>query len=152
MSIPLEPKLQTKLDQIARQLGKSPEEIVDEAICADLEELDLHALEEEDAAYQRLYPELRERYPQQVVAIYGGRVVDMDPDFETLFLRVQEQYGDRAVLIRRVGETSHEEYRFCMLADAQGDEIVLGRSVLNRLHLVLDGLAAVTEIVEESTV
>jgi predicted DNA-binding protein len=112
MSITLEPKLQTKLDEIARRLGRSAEEIADEAIRAHLEELDRHALAEEEGAYQRLYPELRRQYAQQVVAIYGGRVVDADPDFETLFLRVRQQVGDRAVLMRRVGETPHEEYRF----------------------------------------
>jgi len=32
------------------------------------------------------------------------------------------------------------------LADNQGDEIVLGRFVLNRLKIILDGPAAVTEI------
>lgn len=35
-----------------------------------------------------------------------------------------------------------------VLADEQGDEVVLGRSVLNRLKLVLDGPASITEIVD----
>jgi predicted aspartyl protease len=39
-----------------------------------------------------------------------------------------------------------------VMADVQGDEIILGREVLNRLHLVLDGPAAVTEIVEDRTI
>jgi predicted aspartyl protease len=39
-----------------------------------------------------------------------------------------------------------------VLGYAQGDEIVLGRTILNRLHIVLDGPAAVTEIVESRTV
>ena len=112
MSITLEPKLRTQLDQIARRLGKPADEIADEAIRAHLEELVLHALEDEELAYQRLFPELREQYPEQVVAIYDGRVVDVDPDFETLVLRIQQQYGDSAVLIRRIGDTPHEEYRF----------------------------------------
>ncbi len=33
-----------------------------------------------------------------------------------------------------------------VLADEQGDEIVLGRTVLNRLRIVLDGWASVTDI------
>lgn len=36
-----------------------------------------------------------------------------------------------------------------VLADDQGDEIVLGRMVLNRLKIVLDGPAAMVEIVDE---
>lgn len=39
-----------------------------------------------------------------------------------------------------------------VLGDEQGDEIVLGRTILNRLHLVLDGPAAITEILEDRTV
>jgi predicted aspartyl protease len=39
-----------------------------------------------------------------------------------------------------------------VLGDAQGDEIVLGRTILNRLHIVLDGPAAVLDIVESRTV
>jgi hypothetical protein len=112
MSITLDPKLQSQLVQIARRLGKSVEEIADEAIRAHLAELHDRALAEEDRAYQRLYPDLRERYWQQYVAVYAGRVVDADPDFETLFLRVQQQYGDRTVLIRRVTDSPLEEFRF----------------------------------------
>jgi predicted DNA-binding protein len=112
MAITLRPSLQTKLDQIARRLGKSPEEIADEAIRAHLEELDMDALEEEMQAYERLYPELRQQYVGQIVAISTGRVVDADSDFEALFLRVQQQHGDRPVPFRRVGDTAVEEYRF----------------------------------------
>ena len=110
MSITLEPKLQTKLDQAARRMGKSVEELADEAIRAHLEELDARALEAEDRAYRQLYPELRQHYPQQYVAIHAGRLVDTDPDFEALFLRVQQQFGDRAVLIRQVGDTPMDVY------------------------------------------
>ncbi len=65
-----------------------------------------------NAAYRKLYPELHDRYLGQVVAIYAGRLVDVDPDFETLYLRVQKQYGNQTVLIRRVGDTPVEEYHF----------------------------------------
>jgi hypothetical protein len=112
MSITLEPKLQTKLEQIAQQTGRSAEEIASEAIRTHLEELDARVLEDEQRAYQRLYPELRERYPQKYVAIYAGRVVDVDPDFEELFVRIKRQFGDQIVLMRRVGDSLVEEYNF----------------------------------------
>ena len=112
MSITLEPKLQAQLDQTAQRLGKSAEEIASGAIRTHLEELDAHAIAEEDRAYQRLYPELRERYPQQYVAIYEGRVIDADPDFEELFVRIKKQLSDRIVLMRRVGDSPIEEYHF----------------------------------------
>lgn len=112
MSIRLEPKLQNKLDQVAQRLGRSADEIADEAIRAHLAELDVDALEEEERAYRRLYPELREHHLHQVVAICGGSLIDVDADFETLFLRIQRQVGDRAVLVRRVDDAPVEEYRF----------------------------------------
>lgn len=105
MPITIAPELETKLDEAARRLGKPAAEIADDAIRARLEEIDADALAAEDIAYHNLYPELRLRYPRQVVAIYAGRVVDADPDFETLFLRIQPQFGDRPVLMRRVDDS-----------------------------------------------
>lgn len=112
MAITLEATLQTKLDQTAGRLGKSADEIASEAIRTRLEELDVEALEQEVLAYERLYPDLRKRYPNQVVAILAGGVVDVDPDFEALFLRIQKRFGERIVLIRRVVDIPVEEYRF----------------------------------------
>jgi hypothetical protein len=100
------------LDQTAERLGKSVEEIASEAIRTHLEDLDAHAIEEEERAYQLLYPELREQYPKQYVAIYKGSVIDADFDFEELFVRIKKHLGDRVVLMRRVGETPVEEYYF----------------------------------------
>ncbi len=139
MSITLEPKLQSKLDQVARRLGKSAEEVADAAIRAHLTELDAEldarVLADEEQAYQRLYPELRERYWQQYVAIQAGRVIDAAPDFEAVYLRVRQQYGDRTVLIRRVGDTPVEEYRVAIELDRQPH--------VDRLFDTLDRLAAV---------
>jgi hypothetical protein len=112
MTITLEPKLQNKLDQTAQRLGKSPEEIASEAIRTHLEELDTQALDHEERAYQQLYPELRKQYSQQYVAIYEGRLVDSDSNFEELFLRIQKNLGDQAVLIRQVNDSPVEEYHF----------------------------------------
>lgn len=112
MPITLAPELQTELEQTAQRLGKPAAEIAGEAIRTYLEELHAHALAQEEAAYARLYPRLARSYLHHFVAIYAGRVVDHDPDFETLFLRVQAQLGDRPVLLRRVDDTPHEEYTF----------------------------------------
>jgi hypothetical protein len=112
MTITLEPELQSKLERLAHQLGRPAADIADEAIRAHLEELVILALEEEERAYQQLYTELYTHYSGQVVAVFGGRVIDVDPDFETLFLRVQKRYPDQAVLIRRVSESPQQEYRF----------------------------------------
>ena len=112
MSIKLEPDLQTKLDLTAQRLGKSAEEIASEAIQAHLEDLDARALAEEERAYQRLYPTLRAKYLQQYVAIHDGRLIDSDSSFEELFLRIQQQFEEGTVLIRRVTDHPVEEYYF----------------------------------------
>jgi hypothetical protein len=138
MSITIESQLQRKLDQAAQRLGKPAEEIAEEAIRTRLEELDIQTLAEEERAYQRLYSTLRERYFQQYVAIYQGQVADSDPDFEELFLRLQKKFGDQVILIRQVNDSRIDEYHF--------------RTVLNRLHINLDGPAATTEIVEDRTI
>ena len=39
-----------------------------------------------------------------------------------------------------------------VIGDAHGNELILGRSVLNRLHVTLDGPASIVEIVESRTV
>ena len=111
MAISIEPALQSKLDRMAQFLGQPADEIAAEAIRVHLEELDTRALEVEAEAYARLHPQLKEHYLNQFVAIHNGQMVDVDADFEALFLRVQEKLGDRPVLIRRVGETHEEEYR-----------------------------------------
>ena len=38
-----------------------------------------------------------------------------------------------------------------VLADEQGDEIVLGRTVLNRLKIILDGWASVVDIIDSAS-
>ena len=44
--------------------------------------------------------------------MHHGQVIDSDPDFEPLYLRVQEQFGDVVVLIQQVRETPIEEFFF----------------------------------------
>ena len=112
MSITIESQLQRKLDQAAERLDKPAEEIAAEAIRTRLEELDIQALAEEERTYQRLYPELRERYFQQYVAIYKGHLVDSDSDFEELFIRLRREFGDQVILIRQVTDSLVDEYYF----------------------------------------
>lgn len=112
MSLTLEPQLQNKLDQAAERFGRSADEIASEAIRSRLEELAAQALNEEEQAFQRLYPELRENYLSQYVGIYQGRVVDADADFEELYLRIKRSFEDQTILIRQVNETPDEEYNF----------------------------------------
>ena len=64
---------------------------------------------------------------------------------------VRSHWGEqRAVPVYSVA-MKMKEHRFAaiwVVGDDQGDEIILGRNVLNRLRLLLDGPAAMTEVLE----
>ena len=111
-TITVEAELEDRLKQFAQQTGKSVEEIADQALRAHLGDVYSGELAKENRAYERLHATLAAHYPKQFVAIYGGSVIDTDPDFETLYLRVRQTRGDVPVLIRRVNDTPQEAYRF----------------------------------------
>lgn len=62
------------------------------------------AVEREMKAYIELLPMLEEQYADQCVAIYGGKLVDHDPDFNTLLIRIDESYPDEYVWLSKVGD------------------------------------------------
>ena len=112
LTISLESKFQTKLEQLAQSIGKSTEEVVVEAINEHIERLHEQRLEAEIWAFEQMYLELKTNYFDQFVALYGGKVIDSDSDFERLFLRVQAKFEDLPILIRQVGSTPIKEWQF----------------------------------------
>ena len=90
---------------------------------------------QEITAFLALYPQLWQIYPHQYVAIYQEQLIDHDTDFAPLFARVEEQYADEFVLIRRVEAEPETVYHFCSprwiieenLADMDGLAIEIGR-------------------------
>jgi hypothetical protein len=60
------------------------------------------AVERERAAYLSLHPMLWQKYPGEYVAIYGGKLVDHDPDGVALSQRVRRRFPNQFVLRRRV--------------------------------------------------
>jgi predicted transcriptional regulator len=112
LTITIEPTFQAKLEQIAQSTGKSPEEIVNEAIQEHLERLNEQRLEAEIRAFKQMHANLKTSYFGQFVAVYEGQVVDSVSDFESLFLRVQARFGDAPVLIGQVTNSPIEEWHF----------------------------------------
>jgi hypothetical protein len=112
LNVIIEPTLQDQLEQIAQATGQTVKEIVNEALREHFERLEEQKLEAEIQIFETMYPELKRLYPDQFVAIVEGQVVDTAADFESLFLRIQARFGDTPVLIRQVGTTSSEEWRF----------------------------------------
>lgn len=62
------------------------------------------AADREMAAYIAMHPELKERYLGKHVAVYGGQLVDMDDDYEALYLRIDEKYPNDYVWLTTVRE------------------------------------------------
>ncbi len=68
-------------------------------------------IEAERAAFLRLHPDLWEKYPEQYVAILGGKVVDHDADKVALFKRIDARYPGVFVLMRQVRQEAEIVYR-----------------------------------------
>ena len=64
----------------------------------------LQKFEREREAYLRLKPQLLQTHPGRFVAIYQGKVVDVDQDKQALAKRVIERYGNEPVYIQLVAE------------------------------------------------
>lgn len=112
MAIVVDPTLESAVESIAQLLARPAQQIADEAIRTHLDLLRKRQLQEEALAFTRLYPQLVEHYRNQFVAIHKGEVVDNDPSFEVLFLRIQSRLGDLPVLIQQVLDTPVEEWHY----------------------------------------
>ncbi len=62
------------------------------------------AVEQETQAYISLHPTLKEKHLGQHVAIFGGRLIDIDEDYGTLYARIDAQYPDQFVWLATVEE------------------------------------------------
>lgn len=68
------------------------------------------AVAREEAAFNRLHPQLWAVYPNQYVAIHNEAVVDHDADQVALYMRVKKQYPNEFVWIAPVKDTAVETY------------------------------------------
>lgn len=70
------------------------------------------AVEREQAAYRLLHSSLWTTYPNQYVAVFNGTVIDHDRDGAALSTRMEQQYPDQFVLIRRVEQSTERVLYF----------------------------------------
>lgn len=108
-TIALRADLRETLERDAEQEAKSISEIVNEAVERYVHERQLAKLDTEIAAYERMYPELRQKYLGQWVAVHEQKLVDHDDDRAALYGRVRATYRRTAVLIRQVTEQPGNE-------------------------------------------
>ncbi|MEI2611762.1 MAG: DUF5678 domain-containing protein [Candidatus Promineifilaceae bacterium] len=103
-----------KLYARARRVAQTRHQEVSELIATILDENlpPLVAVEEEiDAAADRemnayiaMHPELKAKFLGKHVAVHGGQLVDMDDDYEALYLRIDKKYPDQYVWLTTVRE------------------------------------------------
>lgn len=106
-----------KLYARARRVAQTRHQEVSELIAAILDEnlpplVDVEedeaeidaAADREMAAYIALHPELKTKFLGKHVAIYEGQLVDMDDDYEALYLRIDKKYPNQYVWLTTVHE------------------------------------------------
>jgi hypothetical protein len=108
-TVAIEPTLYQRVEQAALESQVSTGELFTQALRRYLWELDRRKIAEESKAYRRQHAELKEHHLGQYIAMHKGRVVDHDPDFQTLRQRVRQQFGRTAVMITLVEEAAEPE-------------------------------------------
>ena len=90
------------LEKEAEAQQKTVAEIVDQAVRDYLLQRDKEKIAREQAAYERMHPELKRTHFGQWVAVHEGALVDADEDDVALHRRVVDCFGDTTVLITQV--------------------------------------------------
>lgn len=68
-------------------------------------------LAQEEDAFIKMHPMLRQQYMDEYVAVYGTELVDHDMDLASLTLRMYERFGDQPVWIAPVRRQPVEEWQ-----------------------------------------
>lgn len=111
VTVPLQEPLIEQVRQVTELEGLDTGEFVAEAIRRHLAAFRQKRIAAETAAWYRLPAEERASYAGKYVAVFGGKVVDSDPDRLTLYLRLRERYGRQPILITEGGDHPIPVYR-----------------------------------------
>lgn len=110
-TIQLDPELLATIEGLQANDGDDLAEkitnTVNGAVRTLLDELSDQKLAEEQQAFERLHPQLKQRFLDQFVAIHQGRLVDTDVDQRTLYIRVHRRYPHTIIAIFPVRESSN---------------------------------------------
>lgn len=93
-------------EQIAESEVRSPNDVLSDILVQAFPTVYAHPQQEEmlqeQAAFQRMLDDLLPRYNEEYVAVHGGKVIDHDPDAESLVERINARYPSAVVLIKKV--------------------------------------------------
>lgn len=92
-------------EAIADYLAQNPPSLAEESIKIATAELIDPEIAREKQAYLQMHKRLWTQYPGQYVAIKNGQLVDHDIDKLALYTRIEQQYSEQFVLVRRVEAT-----------------------------------------------
>ena len=101
-TVVIEPKLYSRVEEIASKAKASIDEIMAEAVRLYLWEMGRRKISEESQFYRQRQEELKANYLGQYIAMHNGQVVDHDVDFQTLRQRVRQHFNDMPVMITLV--------------------------------------------------
>lgn len=112
LTVTLKPDVARQVEELTRSGQADAETLVDQALRAYLAQRRQEEIRAEMEAFDRQRAALLARHKGQYVAMYGGQVVDHDPNLRALHLRVFERFGHAPVLLRQVLEEPEREIVF----------------------------------------
>ncbi|MDM8521273.1 hypothetical protein QUF64_14605 [Anaerolineales bacterium HSG6] len=101
-TLPLNVITFNQLQKVAGEKGHTVEALVEEVIQQYLQREAEQKMASEMETFRRLHPKLWVKYPRDYVAIYQGKLVDHDSDRLKLWLRLEQNYPHKVVLLRQV--------------------------------------------------
>ncbi len=113
--LPVPDNVYEQAQSVAEMNGRDISDVLSQVIYWDINSLVEEPVmteqeKREEAAFIRLHPEMREKYPEQYVAIYQEQLVDYDASFNKLHRRIRAKYGKSFVWIAPVLETPTETW------------------------------------------
>jgi hypothetical protein len=110
--ITLDADTQETAEIVSTMTGKPIDQIIEEALNQQLRHLNRQKIDAETSSFLRLHEELKKQYFGQYVAIHNGNVVATGENFESIVLKVRQEFGRVAVLIRQVEESPIRTIQF----------------------------------------
>jgi hypothetical protein len=111
ISISIPQTLYRRVRVLARTRKRPVDDVLAEVLDQALPPDDKPAISDEDTAVERemhayitLHPMLKEKYMGQHVAIFGGKLIDVDENYGALYERIDNQYPDQFVWLATVEE------------------------------------------------
>lgn len=101
-TVTLDESLVEKVQRLSGNEETAIETLVNQALQEYLERLIDEKLNKEAKAYEQMHSQLFQHYPEQYAAVHEGQLIDHDPDFEAIFIRVQDKFPGIPILIRLV--------------------------------------------------